>query len=427
MSVVIDEDLQRSIKTVVQPSIRPREGRIAYLVNQYPYPSGTFIRREIEAMEHLGLQVFRYSLRQTNVKLTDPKDLMEASRTRIVLDLGPLGLVGSFASAVATRPLKLLRATALAIRVGWRSDRGLLHHFAYLFEACQLVRWLADDSIEHLHAHYGTNSAAVAMLCHELGGPAYSFTSHGPDEFDKPQFLHLGEKVARSKFAIAISEYGRSQLYRWTNHRHWHKIKVVHCGLDRTYLTQEPTLLSLAPRLLFIGRLAEQKGTLLLIEAAKLLKERSVVFELVLVGDGPLRSELQSLIKEYQLDEEVRLVGWKNDQEVRSEIQSSRALVMASFAEGLPVVIMESLALGRPVISTNIAGVAELVQPGISGWLVPAGDVASLAATMQEVLETPLDTLQAYGQRGAALVVKRHDAIIEATKLADLIAETTIS
>ena len=174
-----DEVLSESVKD--DPSAM-RYGKVAYLVNQYPFPSSTFIRREIEALESLGVEVFRYSIRQTTAKLSDPKDLMEASRTRIVLDLGPLGLMTALLQSMATRPIGLLKATWLTLKSGWHSDRGMLCNFIYLFEACQLVRWLDEDRIEHLHAHYGTNSATVAMLCHALGGPTFSFTLHGPHE-----------------------------------------------------------------------------------------------------------------------------------------------------------------------------------------------------------------------------------------------------
>ena len=214
--------------------------RVAYLVNQYPYPSGTFIRREIDALEQLGTEVFRFSIRQPNAKLHEPKDLIESSRTKVLLNFGAVGLLDALVQTGLRRPRALFGAMLLACRVGWNSDRGLLRNLIYLLEACQLLRWVEQENIPHVHAHYGTNSTTVAMLCHAMGGPSYSFTSHGPHEFDKPELLHLGEKVARSKFAVAISEYCRSQLYRWTAHRDWHKIHVVHCGLDRDYFHRAP-------------------------------------------------------------------------------------------------------------------------------------------------------------------------------------------
>ncbi|TWU56874.1 Alpha-D-kanosaminyltransferase [Rubripirellula tenax] len=425
MSVYV-EPQPEAVPRTTQPSKPEFAGKIAYLVNQYPVPSGTFIRREIEAMESFGIKVVRFAIRQTNVRLSEPKDLVEASRTRIVLDLGLLGpLVATFATML-TKPITFVKALALTIRMGWHSDRGLLVNFAYLLEACQLTRWLIREDVEHLHVHYGSNPASVALLCRALGGPRYSFTLHGPHEFDKPHFLRLGEKVARSKFAVAISEYGRSQLYRWTDREHWDKIHVVHCGLDRAYFSEELTPPPSDPRLVFIGRLDEQKGTHLLVEAAKMLKDGGCEFELVMVGDGPFRGELENMIRRYGLESNVRLAGWQNDVEVRQSLLDSRALVLSSFAEGLPVVIMESLAMGRPVISTNIAGVAELVQPGVCGWLVPAGAIEPLAKRMREAIEMPVEELAQYGKAGAQLVSESHQAVIEAAKLARLIGLTEL-
>src|SRR6056297_868452 len=260
MSIAVESqhlELQEKQSTTRLPA---KSGKIAYLVNQYPLPSSTFIRREIEALEQLGVEVQRYSIRQSKKKLKDAKDLMEASRTRVLLELGPSGLIFATCRMLIKHPWRMLKACRLTRKIVWHSDRGLLINFIYLAEACVLIEMLQAEEIDHVHAHYGTNSTSVAMLCRELGGPAYSFTSHGPDEFDKPQFLRLGEKVARSKFAVAISEYGRSQIYRWTEYKHWKKIHVVHCGLDQEFLHAETTPPSSASRLLFIGRLSEQKG-----------------------------------------------------------------------------------------------------------------------------------------------------------------------
>lgn len=420
MSVVI-ETLAVTDDQPVATTNAKFSGKIAYLVNQYPVPSSTFIRREIEAMETFGVDVLRYAIRQTDTRLSEPKDLVEASKTKIILDLGIAGLLAALLATMLTHPIRLLKAFWLTLKIGWHSDRGLLCNLVYLLEACQLARWLNQEDVEHLHAHFGTNPASVAMLCEVLGGPPFSFTLHGPHEFDKPHFLRLGEKVVRSKFTVAISEYGRSQLFRWCDHRHWSKIHVVHCGLDQAYFDNEVTPPSAARKLLFIGRLSEQKGTHLLVEAANLLKEDGLDFELTLVGDGPMRSQLEAMIRHYGLDDNVRLVGWQNDSEVRQSLTASRALVLSSFAEGLPVVIMESLAMGRPVISTNIAGVAELVQPGVCGWLVPAGAVRPLADKMQEALEMPVEQLAEYGRAGRRLALESHNVRTEAKKLARLI------
>lgn len=394
---------------------------IAYLINQYPQTSQTFIRREIAALEDAGLSVSRFTLRPCQGELVDENDRVERERTRAVLDVGPFGLLATLLRMAVTRPFRFARALGLAVRTGWRSDRGLLVNLIYLTEACVLQRWLADCGAQHLHVHFGTNSATVAMLCRRLGGPPYSITMHGPEEFDRPLSLALGEKARYAAFVAVISNFGRSQLYRWIGLEDWPKVQIVRCGVDAAFLDGELSPIPNVPRLLNIGRLDPQKGQLLLIEAARRLRDRGIEFELTIVGDGPLRPRLEHRIERHGLGDRVRLAGWLSGAGVRRELRASRALVMASFAEGLPVVMMEALALGRPVISTTIAGIPELVEPGVSGWLVPAGSVEALTLAMQEALAADPAALARMGHHGASRVAEAHDIRVEAAKLAGLI------
>lgn len=394
--------------------------RIAYLVNRYPRTSHSFIRREILALEAQGVEVRRFSLRPLDEKLVSEADQLELARTRMVLDEGAAGHALALAATALRSPIRLARATALAVRLGWRSDRGVLRHLAYLAEACVLAGWFRKDPVEHLHAHFGTNPAAVAMLCHELGGPAYSFTVHGPEEFDKPEFLGLGEKIHRCAFVVAISSFGRSQLCRWSRYEDWSKIQVVRCGVEDELLGAPLTPVPATPRLVCVARLSEQKGHLLLVEAAARLAAEGVPFEILLAGDGPLRGRVEELVNRLGLQGRIRFGGWMSAAQVREAILSSRALLLPSFAEGLPVVVMESLALGRPVITTAIAGTPELVEPGVTGWLVPAGSVEALVPAMRAALEAPTSQLEEMGRRGAALVAERHDVAREARTLAGL-------
>jgi glycosyltransferase involved in cell wall biosynthesis len=396
---------------------------VAYLVNQYPQPSHTFIRREIAALESLGVTVHRFTVRQWDQKLVDPRDQEEQRKARVVLHEGPFGLLGATLHTLLTRPAVLFRTFALACRIGWRSHAGLAKHLIYVPEACVLRRWLADAGIKHVHAHFGTNSAAVAMLCRELGGPAYSFTVHGPDEWDKPQALAIGEKIARSAFTIVISHFGRSQAQRWVDYKHWPKIKIVHCGIDDTFLGAAKAPPPQAPRLVSVGRLGQAKGQLALVEAAAKLAAEGLDFEIALIGDGPMRGPIESLIAKHNLSNHVKLLGWRDNDEVRREIQNSRAMVMPSFAEGLPVVFMESLALERPVITTQIAGTPELVRHGVSGWLVPPSAIDPLVDAMREALTMPVNRLWQMGRAGAEIVAEQHTSVGEAKKLAALFAE----
>lgn len=394
--------------------------RIAYFINQYPKVSHSFIRREILALERNGFEVQRIALRGWDDGLVDEEDLRERERTRYVLQDGLKGLVVPVLQALLNRPSRFFAALVLALRMGRRADRAWPYHLVYLAEACRLLPWLREFGATHVHAHFGTNSAEVVMLAQALGGPSYSFTVHGPEEFDKPQFIHLGEKVRRAAFVVAISSYGRSQLFRWVDHAHWPKVKVVHCGLERAFHDVPPVAIPAAPRLVCVGRLCEQKGQLLLMQAAGLLAEQGHEFEIVLAGDGEMRAEIETLIERYGLHGRVRITGWISSEQVRAEILAARALVLPSFAEGLPVVIMEAMALRRPVLTTYVAGIPELVHPGENGWLFPAGAVEELAAALADCLAQPPEVLQRMGEAAYGRVLERHAIDTEAAKLAEL-------
>lgn len=397
--------------------------RIAYVINQYPKVSHTFIRREILALERQGFDVMRIALRGWDAELVDAEDVREREQTRYVLQSGIVNLVLAVLRVFITQPVRFFVALQLAIKMGMRADRPLPFHLIYLAEACRIIPWLKEFGACHVHAHFGTNSAEVVMLVNSLGGPTYSFTVHGPDEFDKPKFLGIGEKVRRSAFVVAISSYGRSQLYRWVEHAHWHKVKVVHCGLEKAFHDVATASPPSAPRLVCVGRLWADKGQLLLIEAVHQLARKGVRFELVLAGDGEMRVELEELISRYGLAGQVRITGWISSAQVREEILAARGLVMPTFAEGLPVVIMEAMALRRPVLTTYVAGIPELVRHGENGWLFPAGDVDELIAAMVECLALPIEELARMGEQAHYRVLQRHDIDCEAAKLAVLFRE----
>jgi glycosyltransferase involved in cell wall biosynthesis len=392
--------------------------RVAYLVNQYPKVSHSFIRREILALERLGIAVQRIAIRGWNDPITDPEDVAERAITRYALQGGAVDLALATARVVLSSPLRFARALAMAVRLSRKAERPLPFHLIYLAEACRILHWLRAEGAQHIHAHFGTNSAEVALLSHALGGPPYSFTVHGPEEFDKPQFISLAEKVRQSSFVVAISSYGRSQLYRWVEHRYWNKIRIVRCGLETSFHDIAPAPVADVPRLVCVGRLCEQKGQLLLIQALALLKQRGIGCELVLAGDGEMRAEIEQLIRDCQLEDRVRITGWISSAQVRDEILAARALVLPSFAEGLPVVIMESMALRRPVLTTCIAGIPELVRNIDNGWLFAAGSIEELADAMQSCLATPLAELRRMGEAAHDRVLQFHSVDAEAARLA---------
>jgi glycosyltransferase involved in cell wall biosynthesis len=393
---------------------------LAYLFNWYPQPSQTALRREVVALEELGIPLHRFSLRRYEGELIDEQDRAEQAQTRAVLDAGALGLSAAVLRAVATRPRTFARALRIALRFGRVSERGLFRNLIYLAEACMLLEWLVQLRAKHLHTHYGTNSATAAMLCRIMGGPPYSFTMHGPEEFDAPRANCLRDKIHHAAFVVAISEFTRSQLYRWADYGDWSKIHVVPVGVSPMFLEHGPAPVPAAPRLLNIGRITEQKGQAILIQAAAHLRERGYDFKLVIAGDGPMRGEIERLIERFGLQKHVQITGYLSNQGILQELLAARALVLPSFAEGLPGVFFEAMALGRPVISTYIAAHPELIEPGVNGWLVPAGTALPLADAMAEVLTADPVALERMGRAGAARVAKRHDARAQASRLAEL-------
>lgn len=399
--------------------------RVAYFTNQYPKVSHSFIRREILALERQGVEVARLALRGWSDALVDPDDLSERDKTHYLLRGGLGALLPATLRQFLAAPASFLRAVGMALRLSRMSDRPAPYHLVYLAEACELVRWCRQHQVDHLHVHFGTNPTEVALLASMIGGPAFSFTVHGPDEFDRPLGLHLREKIEAASHVVAISSYGRSQLYRWVGHAHWPKVQVVHCGLEAHFLDQPPA----APfptmnRLVCVGRLCEQKGQLLLLDAVRLLRDRGIDLHLVLAGDGEMRDELEKFIQAHGLQSQVSITGWISSERVKQELQAARIMVLASFAEGLPVVIMEAMALERPVLTTSIAGIPELVRHGVDGWLVPAGDVNALADTLADALATPNEQLQDMGRSARARVTERHSVDTEATKLRHIFSST---
>jgi colanic acid/amylovoran biosynthesis glycosyltransferase len=369
--------------------------KLGYLINTYPRASHSFIRREVLALERLGWDVHRFAMRSAHAELVDPADIAEDARTEHVLKMGAWPVAKGAFGWMIRRPARAWHALRLAGRCGARAN-DRLRHLIYLAEAAVIARRCYDLRIPHLHAHFGTNSTTVAMLAQALGGPSYSFTTHGPEEFDAPLALSLGEKVQRAVFAVAISSYGRSQLCRWAPLADWDRIHVVHCGIEPWRFAEPAPLPPGGPHLVAIGRLAEQKGFALLIAAMAAAAPTLPDLHLTLVGDGPLRATLEAQTARFGLQKQITFAGWQDESGVRHALAAGTALIVPSFAEGLPVVVMEAMAAGRPVIAT-------------------ADAIRTLAAT-------PPDTLASMGLAARARVLVRHDITTEAEKLTTLFA-----
>ena len=384
---------------------------IAYLINTYPQPSHSFIRREIRALERRGLRVHRFAFRSARSALVDAADLAEDDATEHVLRAGPLALGADFAALAAAAPARTAAALRLALACGARARARALH-LVYLAEAARIVRRCRALGVTHLHAHFGTNSATVAMLVAALGGPRYSFTVHGPEEFDAPGPLSLDTKIAHAAFVVAISAHGRSQLCRLAPPEGWSRLIVVPCGVEPAAFPAALPMPAGPLHLVSIGRFAAQKGFPVLLEALAAVPD----VRLTLVGDGPLRPTLAAAAAPF--GRRVRFAGWQDEAGVRAALAAAHALALPSFAEGLPVVAMEAMAAGRPVIGTWIAGIPELVRDGETGWLVPPADPAALAGAIAAAAATPPVRLAEMGAAARVRALARHDVDAAAAILA---------
>jgi colanic acid/amylovoran biosynthesis glycosyltransferase len=393
--------------------------RIAYLTSIYAGTSSSFVRGEVFALRRRGHEVFTFSIRRpAPAEVVGEEITREHQNTEHLLAAGPPTLLKALGWWALRRPARLARCLSLATKLSNPGVRGRLLPFAYLAEGALLGRRLVELRIDHLHNHFAEGSAAAALYASTLTDVPYSFTVHGPDEFDLERAARLGlaTKAAAAKFVAAITEYARSQIYRWIDIEDWPKVQIVHCGVDPSFLAT-PTSEPGGNRLITVGRMVEQKGQMMLIEALARARDAGADFELVVIGDGPLRGALERRIAELRLGDVVDLQGWQDSRHVAREVDAALALVLPSFAEGLPIVLMEAMARIRPVVATRVGGIRELVEPGVNGWLVAPSSIEELTEALVELARTDRQRLAAMGKAGRAAVAERHDRDVEAGKL----------
>lgn len=411
-------ELAKGSRGVAEQRVTPP--RVAYLTGSYPAVSHTFILREVEALRRLGLEVVTASVRRPRPDdLRGPSEQAAEESTFYVL-------------AQAKNPLRLLAAQVAALRNparyfstlvrAWRLRapglKAALYQLIYFAEATVLAQHLKAQGVAHLHNHFAGPSASVSLLAARLADIPYSFTLHGPADLAEPARWKLGEKIAEARFVACISHYARSQAMLMSDPTHWERLKIVHCGVtpalyDRPRPPAETQ--GLGTHLVFVGRLAPVKGLRVLIEALSLSEDAEL--RLTIVGDGPERAALEAMAA--PLGPRVHFTGYQSQAEVAEILASANAFVLPSFAEGVPVVLMEALAARLPVIATRITGVPELVEDGVSGFLVPPGDPKALAQALAALAARP-DGGRALGEAGRAVVLEEFDIDREAARLARL-------
>jgi hypothetical protein len=390
--------------------------RIAYLINQYPKISHTFIRREMAALEAHGVEIVRFSVRPMRAHVIDPSDVAEADRTVALLAQPASTMMGAVLKRLAT--LRFWKTLRLALAMAMRSDRGVVTHLAYLVEACVLCD--LTRTCDHRHAHFGTNAATVVRLAHHLDGMSWSFTIHGPEEFEHVASLSLPAKVTDARFTVVDCAFSRGQVLRWLPPERWRDVHIVRSMMSPAYRGSLPTPVPGTRRLVCIARLEVEKGLPVLIDALLQLPPDRRPADVIIVGDGSLRAMLEQRARDEGLTSLVRFVGWADETGLRDRILEADVVVMPSLAENLPVTVIDAFTLARPVIATWLAGIPELVQPGINGWLVPAGDEAALALAIADAMTLPATRLTEMGLAGRQRVMSLHDGQAQSAILARL-------
>lgn len=403
---------------VAPRKISDRSPRIAYLSGRYPAVSLTFIQREIEALRELGAEIVTCSIRRTPPsEHPGPAEKAEAAATFYVIDAAknPMTLLAAQAPALL-EPRRYFSTLALAWRTRSSGLKAWLYQLFYFVEATVLARHLKSEGVERVHNHFISGSATVTMLAARLAGLPYSFTLHGPADLIEPRRWRLDEKIARAEFVACISHYARSQAMLQSAAEDWVKLRIIHCGvMPERYRPGDKGEEGL--HLVFVGRLAPVKGLRVLLEALEEAAKRVPGLRLTIVGDGEERAALEALAR--PLGDLVRFTGYLSQDEVSEMLASADAVVLPSFAEGVPVVLMEAMAAEVPVIATRVAGVAELVEDGVSGFVVPPGDPAALVEGIV-ALASDAGRRKKMGKAGRVKVEAEFDVRREAARLLSL-------
>jgi glycosyltransferase involved in cell wall biosynthesis len=393
---------------------------VAYLVSAFPLVSHTFIARELDALRARGLKVVTMSIRRTPAdQLLSDADRRAADETFSVFPLDKKRFVKAHMRAMLTRPGRYLATLRLGLRMSAGGVRANLWQFFYFAESIMIWSECRRRDVRHIHVHFANVASAVALLAAEFGQPdgfRWSFTMHGYTEFDEVTRYALAEKVRRAAFTACISDFCRSQLLKLVEPEHWERLSVVRCGLDgaevralpRRAATAEPATTEQPVRLLFVGRLVPEKGVLVLLRALATLRDRGVRIQTVLVGDGPYRDELERAARRLGVEEQITFTGALTGARVAPLYREADVFCLPSFAEGLPVVLMEAMANELPVVTSGIAGIAELVDEGVNGVLLPPGRHDVIADALGRLSADP-ELRARWGRAGRERVLRDYD------------------
>jgi colanic acid/amylovoran biosynthesis glycosyltransferase len=376
--------------------------RIAYLVSQYPAASHTFIRREVMGLRARGFNIETFSVRRpTGIDKLAEIDQRETDATWYILPAAAGRIARAHARALLERPRAYTSTLRRALAHRVPGVRALLWSAFHFVESIDLAHEIDRRGVDHLHNHFANAGANVGFLAAHFLDLSWSLTLHGTSEFDYPAGMLLAQKIEAARFVACVTHFGRAQAMRIVDPKHWHKFVIVRAGIERPPPALQPAPVGARPIVMCVARLSPEKGHAGLISAFARLVAEGLDAELELLGEGPDRVRIEEQIRTLGLSDRVRLHGQVPEDQVLRAMTRASVVVVSSFMEGLPVVLMEALAIGVPVIAPCVAGIPELVEHGVSGLTFPPGDWDRLTHALRQLLSDPAlrERLAREGQR----------------------------
>jgi colanic acid/amylovoran biosynthesis glycosyltransferase len=413
--------------TMTPPLAAAGTRRMAYLSAQHPMLSMIFIVREIAQLEQLGFDIEVASVNNSD----RPRDKLtaieaaQADKTYYIKAHGLGGALAAHAHTLFTRPLRYLRGWRYALSLAGLDLRALAMQCLYLTEALMLGRWMQRRQLAHVHVHLGSQPATVGLLAKQVFDIGLSITVHGADEFYDAWRQHLAQKVEHADFIVCISNFARSQLMFVSDSRHWDNLVVCRLGIDVTLFQPRPYTRTRADQpfhILCVGRLSAAKGQQLLIEAVARLRDMGRPVSLNIVGGGVNMPVLQALVQQHGLADVVTLPGPVNQDRIREHYQRADCFAMASFAEGVPVVLMEAMSMQIPCVTSHITGIPELITHDENGLLTPPSNVDGLVEQLDRLIADPA-LARRLGEAARTQVQMHYDLQGNVAKLAAIFAE----
>ncbi len=405
----------------------PTTVKVAYIMSRFPKLTETFILYEILALEELGLRIELYPLLRERQSVSHPEvdKLLPRARFQPFFSLPILKAQWHF---LWRKPVEYSRTLFTVLRGAWGSTNFFFGALGIFPKAVRFAYEMQEQGINLVHAHFANHPAVAALIIHRLTGIPYSFTAHGSDLHVERRMLD--KKVEAAAFAVTISSYNKELMIRECGEDVRGKIHVIHSGVDPNVFRPAPRQAKNGrPHILCVGSYEEVKGHTYLVEACRILRDRGVDFVCDLVGEGPLRGKVEAQIERAGLQNVALVHGGRPRPEVAQMMADADIMVLPSVPtrrgkrEGIPVVLMEAMASGLPVVSSAISGIPELVENGRTGLLTPPGDAADLADALQQLLQDP-ELRTRMGRLGREKVIREFNLYRSAERLAKLFRAT---